>query len=231
MNTIQSINNNLYNINNSISKYINKYCDILSYRIVKIDINIVFSNINIYQCPICYDEYDINNCITTDCNHKYCQHCFKNIFYNKNIHKCSLCRNDIKTYKLDNNEHDITLYRDIRNYTPILNNGIPPSIRQHLQLHQQVLDGFGLTMDYEHMYIRLNIDFNFSLLRLDFVMFDMYNYRFTNWQRLFSQDTRTQILVSDLVDRNLNSDEIRSELDGQFLSDEYIDYIIQYYNI
>ncbi len=47
------------------------------------------------ECPICFENYDFNECITTKCNHNYCINCFKSmikVLKNYHIPICPLCR-------------------------------------------------------------------------------------------------------------------------------------------
>jgi hypothetical protein len=45
------------------------------------------------MCAICYEDIEINNCVTPKCNHKVCIQCYsKNLILNKNGNKCATCR-------------------------------------------------------------------------------------------------------------------------------------------
>ncbi len=56
-------------------------------------------NLNSTECPICLDLHDLNNCVTTNCNHNYCSNCFNNMIkmlkpYHSPI--CPLCRSSVQ---------------------------------------------------------------------------------------------------------------------------------------
>mgnify|MGYP006107468789 CR=1 FL=1 len=50
-------------------------------------------------CPICFDEFKINQVCTFDCNHITCDQCYNKLLLNTNMYnypKCPICRANIK---------------------------------------------------------------------------------------------------------------------------------------
>ena len=46
------------------------------------------------ECPICYTQFNNNNFIITNCNHKFCVNCIFKHYQTDNGHKCPLCRKE-----------------------------------------------------------------------------------------------------------------------------------------
>jgi hypothetical protein len=102
-------NNDKNNVLNSINKIINSLLDhgyefncenkihkklnAIPYRLYTENIN------NVISCPICFEDKNFIDIISTDCNHVLCYTCYIEMYnhlkpYNKL--KCSMCRNIIK---------------------------------------------------------------------------------------------------------------------------------------
>jgi hypothetical protein len=53
----------------------------------------------VYECPICYEDFDSDNAIILHCNHSFCKNCL----IKSNKAKCALCRSEF-------NEEEKTKY-------------------------------------------------------------------------------------------------------------------------
>lgn len=79
-------------------------------NLIETIINDIINNIDIFECPICYEKYSIEHKITTKCNHIFCQSCYDKI----NI--CAMCRTDLAKNEIPqlNNYflYDMVIYGD-----------------------------------------------------------------------------------------------------------------------
>jgi hypothetical protein len=60
--------------------------------------NINIKKDELYMCPICYEEFNYNKIIKTECNHNYCSECFKKLNDNRKAYNklfCAMCRKNI----------------------------------------------------------------------------------------------------------------------------------------
>lgn len=70
---------------------------------------------NLLECPICYENKEIIENVSLDCNHSFCKECMLNIF---KMHKtnqelsCALCRHEIKMFKV----FDDNVMQQLRKY-------------------------------------------------------------------------------------------------------------------
>jgi hypothetical protein len=68
--------------------------------------NEIKSDINtINECPICFDTYNNENTIYTNCKHTFCKDCIKkhlNMFLDKPVPTCPICRTNITEIALHN---------------------------------------------------------------------------------------------------------------------------------
>jgi DNA-directed RNA polymerase subunit RPC12/RpoP len=46
------------------------------------------------DCPICYNKFEIKDCLSFNCNHNFCSDCSVQLFKNKHIN-CPICRSKI----------------------------------------------------------------------------------------------------------------------------------------
>ena len=57
----------------------------------------------IIDCSICFNEYDLDSCITFNCDHNFCSECAIQLFKNKHVN-CPNCRTKIIQLNCYNNE-------------------------------------------------------------------------------------------------------------------------------
>ena len=110
------------NIDNTI-QYDDQYDDQTNNNLISelLDtiLNDIIENIDIFECPICYEKYSLDKKITTDCNHIFCQSCYDKIDI------CAMCRTNLNKDRLpplDNYLlYDMVIY-DGRYFWPFTNN-------------------------------------------------------------------------------------------------------------
>lgn len=72
-------------------------------------------SIHSFECPICYENKEMIENVSLDCNHSFCKECMLHIF---KMHKtnqelsCALCRHEIKMFKV----FDDNVMQQLRKY-------------------------------------------------------------------------------------------------------------------
>ena len=56
----------------------------------------LLNNLKTFECPVCYEEYDIKRRYEINCGHDICKSCIKSIKKNNNLtDSCPICRNSL----------------------------------------------------------------------------------------------------------------------------------------
>ena len=86
------------------------------------------------SCPICYDSYTTEQCVTTKCSHTFCKNCLEKWYINND--SCPYCRNYLELpliFKLDSIDCSYYKFLDIKRKTKTVNGQNVSFLEKHLK--------------------------------------------------------------------------------------------------